>query len=397
MKILHLATDDKFLDHALPVFEAVYPNSNEAIVFSSSPTLCYVKATVSKIIKPSKRYDSSTVSMIRGFFRDCDIVVFHSLSGGFSDLVRLIPKETPAIWLGWGYDYYDLRSDLSLLLPKTKALKAALEPTTMFMMLRKFSKKLLENTGIIKSKRDVIKRMTIFAPVLPNEYKMIAKALRLNEFPSYSCWNYGTLEDNLVKGFETETISGNDILVGNSASFTCNHIETFDVLSQFSLNGRRVIAPLSYGNESYRKEIEKVGYENFGENFFPLVDFIPVHEYVSQIKNCGFVIMNHVRQQAVGNIVIMLFLGARVFVRQENPVYEFFKCAGVTISTVQELEVKPELLDSPLTVEERARNRTIVCDYWGREKSYERTRKLVDTALAVKGGKSPDFLTESSM
>lgn len=395
MKILHLATDDKFLDHALPVFEAVYPNSNDAIVFSSSPKLRYVKSTVNKIIKPSRRYDSSTASMIRVFIEDSDVIVLHSLPDSFADLVRFIPKEIPVIWLGWGYDYYDLLNNLSLLLPKTKALKATIEPMTMFMILRKSLKKLLENTGIIKSKRDVINRMTIFAPVLPNEYNMVATALRLNEFPSYSCWNYGTLEDNLVKGFETETIRGNDILVGNSASFTCNHIETFDVLSQLSLNGRRVVAPLSYGNQSYRKEIEKVGYENFGENFFPLVDFIPVNEYVAEIKNCGYVIMNHVRQQAVGNIVIMLYLGARVFVRQENPVYGFFKNSGVVISTVQELEGQPELLNLPLTAQERASNRAIVSDYWCRERAYERTRKLVEAAFSAKGVKSPALIAET--
>ena len=106
--------------------------------------------------------------------------------------------------------------------------------------------------------------------------------------------------------------------------------------------------------------------------------------------------MNHVRQQAVGNIVIMLYLGARVFVRQENPVYDFFKGSGVAISTVQELEEHPELLSLPLTEEERAGNRAIVSNYWGREKAYERTRKLVEAAFAAKGGERPELLTETN-
>lgn len=120
--------------------------------------------------------------------------------------------------------------------------------------------------------------------------------------------------------------------------------------------------------------------------------FMPVQDYVAIIKKCGYVIMNHVRQQAVGNIVIMLYLGARVFVRQENPVYDFFKSSGVVISTVQELEEHPELLNLPLTAEERASNRAIVSDYWGRERAYERTRKLVEAAFAAKGVKSPAML-----
>ena len=125
------------------------------------------------------------------------------------------------------------------------------------------------------------------------------------------------------------------------------------------------------------------------------MDFMPVQDYVAIIRKCGFVIMNHVRQQAVGNIVIMLYLGARVFVRQENPVYAFFKNSGVVISTVQELEGRPELLNLPLTAEERDSNRSIVSDYWGRERAYERTRKLVDAAFAAKGVESPELLTET--
>lgn len=88
----------------------------------------------------------------------------------------------------------------------------------------------------------------------------------------------------------------------------------------------------------------------------------------------------------------MLYLGARVFVRQENPVYAFFKNSGVVISTLQELEGQPELLNLPLSVEERASNRAIVSDYWGCERAYERTRELVEAAFAAKGVKSPAML-----
>lgn len=384
MKILHLATDDKFLDHALPVFEAVYPNSNEAIVFSSSLKLRYVKSTVSKIIKPRKSYDRSNASMIRNFFESCDVVVFHSFSGGFSGLVRLIPKETPTIWLGWGYDYYDLIDNLSLLLPKTKELKSVLQPITMSMKLRQTVKKLLEKTGIIENKIALIKRFAVFAPVLPSEYQMIKAAVKMEPFPRYVRWNYGTIEDNLVKGFEKETVSGNDILVGNSASFTCNHVESFDVLSQISLNNRKVISPLSYGEVPYREEIEKLGRNYFGDNFFPLRDFIPVEEYIAQIKSCGFVIMNHVRQQAVGNIIIMLYLGARVFLREENPTYRFLADQGVVLSTVQELIREPSLLSSELSEREKLNNRDFVSQYWGREQALINTKSLLSSTVNIK-------------
>lgn len=384
MKILHLATDDKFLDHALPVFEAVYPNSNEVIVISGSSELRYVKSKVDKVIKPTNWYNFNSSSRNRTLFIGGDIVVCHSLSDYSYRMFSFIPKETPVIWLGWGFDYYSLLDDLSLLLPKTQAMKSALQPVTISMKLRKRTKKILTTLGLMKSMRDAIKRVAIFAPVLPNEYEMVKAAVHMKSFPQYARWNYGTIEDNLIKGFENESVDGNDILVGNSASFTCNHIESFEFLSQIPLENRQIISPLSYGDAAYRREIAKVGRGYFEDNFVPLVDFMPADDYIARIKSCGYVIMNHVRQQALGNIVIMLYLGARVFLREENPVYPFMVEHGVILSTIQELEKNPILISTKLSQSEQHINKTFVSQYWGREQALTNTMNLISSVVNEK-------------
>jgi dTDP-N-acetylfucosamine:lipid II N-acetylfucosaminyltransferase len=45
-------------------------------------------------------------------------------------------------------------------------------------------------------------------------------------------WNYGSLEESLVKNFIGGRVSGNSILLGNSASFTNNHIEAFELIKK---------------------------------------------------------------------------------------------------------------------------------------------------------------------
>src|SRR5690554_2447419 len=219
---------------------------------------------------------------------------------------------------------------------------------------------------------------------------MVKSSRKWRHFPEFASWNYGTMEDNLIKGFEGEVVTGNAILVGNSATYTGNHAEAFDLLHKLGENDREVVAPLSYGDPQLAKELTSLGQEYFSGNFEPLMDFMPVQDYVDIIKNCGYVIMNHVRQQAVGNIVIMLYLGARVFVRRENPVYNFFTKSGVMLSTIQELEVNSELLHQPLTQSERDINRAIVSEYWSRERAYERTKELVEKAVLVKAGRRPE-------
>jgi len=303
------------------------------------------------------------------------------------------------MWLGWGFDYYsDLLGSISLHLNKTRKLyltHSMYNPRKIAFIGAAFMRNIGRRLQLRTMKISVIERVSAFSPVLPVEYELVKQSRRWRRFPIFSPWNYGTMEDNLIKGFEGEVVTGNAILVGNSATYTGNHAEAFDLLHKLGVNDREVVAPLSYGDPQLAKELTSLGQEYFSDNFEPLMDFMPVQEYVAIIKKCGYVIMNHVRQQAVGDIVIMLYLGARVFVRQENPVYGFFKNSGVVISTVQELEGHPELLNLPLTPEERASNRAIVSDYWGRERAYERTRELVESAFAANGLKSPTLLAEA--
>ena len=396
MKILHIATDDKFLDHAFPVFENVYPGANDVVVFSPKTPLKYVKLTPHYIETKRSGFFYKKPKLGRDFYRKYDLVIFHSLTVSTFPELASIPEDTPTVWLGWGVDYYeDLLGHIPLYLDTTKKIHSNLIAGKPKRRVAKLVKGVVRTFRPKGRKIKGIENITLFSPVLPEEYGMVKGSRKWRRFPKFASWNYGTMEDNLIKGFEGEVVTGSAILVGNSATYTGNHAEALDLIHKLGVNDREVVAPLSYGDPQLAKELTSLGQEYFSDNFEPLMDFMPVQDYVAIIKKCGYVIMNHVRQQAVGNIVIMLYLGARVFVRQENPVYDFFKNSGVVISTVQELEGQPELLNSPLTAEERASNRAIVSDYWGRERAYERTRALVDAAFAAKGVKSPALVAET--
>lgn len=393
MKILHVATDGQFLDQAFPVFEKVFPNANDVFVFAPEKKIKFVKLKPDHIETKRSSYFSRKPKLSKEVYQKYDLVVFHSLERStYPELLNISPK-TPTIWLGWGFDYYlDLLDDTSLYLDKTKniyrsySLKAHIQRTSVFIrrIVRIFQLRTL--------KIRMVERISVFSPVLPDEYELVKKSRKWKRFPEFAIWNYGTIEDNLIKGFEGEFVTGNGILVGNSASATGNHLEVFELLNKQRVKDQQIVAPLSYGDKRLAKKFSEIGGNYFGGNFRPLMDFMPIKEYVNIIKNCGYVIMNHVRQQGVGNIVIMLYLGARVFVRQENPVHDFLKGLGVSLSTVQELEEDPTLLQTPLTARERANNRAIVFDYWSREKAWERTQKLVYKALSLNRIMKPETL-----
>ena len=343
MKILHLASDEKFIDQAIRVFERAVPGGNTLYVYSGKK-LNFVK---------SPAHSPSKFSVLSGRvskeFLDFDVVIIHSLIPAWYKAISKIPEGTPIVWLGWGFDYYDyvFSSKEEALLPRTRGAQIVCgEKKISINKVRYLLAGLLKYW--LPKKEEIIDKIDIFCPVLPCEYSMVRKRFSGRRFPEYARWNYGCLEDDLIKGFESARVTGDSILVGNSASFTNNHLDVFDLFLRIGVENREIVTPLSYGNAQYRDFILKRGRDLFADSFDPMVKFLPLNEYVKKIQSCGFVVMNHVRQQAVGNILIMLYLGAKVFLRMECSTYAFFREQGVILFSIQELEETPDLLNDML-------------------------------------------------
>lgn len=377
LNILHLAKDEKFIDQAIKTFEQIAPGKNHLYLISSKKP---------KLVKsPAKTL--TKLQAITGLFSkellSHDIIVIHSLNPDWFNTINKLPKDKVLIWLGWGYDYYDIlhESESDLLLPLTK--KSWKEASQQESLIAKSKKKLKKLLSPVK-KQSIIERIDIFAPVLPSEYGMVKEKCFSEKFPKQAIWNYGNLEEDLVKGFINEKISGNAILVGNSASAENNHIDSFSLLSNLKIGHRKVITPLSYGNSKYRDLVLSEGHKYLEHQFVALTEFMPISEYVNTLKSCGFVIMNHLRQQAVGNIVIMLYLGAKVFLQKDCPTFKFFKQQGAEIFSIQELEKSPNLLNQKLDEKSQATNRRIVIENWSRAVSNSKTQQLLEQAHKIK-------------
>lgn len=383
MRILHLATDDKFIDQAFRVFEACFPQKNEVWVFSKYKKL-RVASQVGKKVVPIGFFGRWLPKKNANDYKGYDLVIFHSFGDLLYPEIFNIDEAVPVIWIGWGYDYYDLIGESDdYLLPSTKSIVSGLYVSDIRALLKSRLGSIVRRFLGVESKKNGVGRVKYFSPVLANEFELVLRAGDWKVFPEKAYWQYGTIEDDFVKDFKQEWVKGDSVLVGNSATPTCNHVEVFYFLDQIGFVGRRVIAPLSYGNKVYGDKVNEIGGRLFGSNFLSLRQFMPIDEYLSCIKECGYVIMNHKRQQAIGNIVTMLYLGARVFLRRESPAYQYFIDMGVIVNTVQELEESPLLLSLPLNEIERVANRKKVSEHWSRESSMQRTIDLVTQALCL--------------
>jgi len=72
-----------------------------------------------------------------------------------------------------------------------------------------------------------INRIDYFTPVLKEDYDLVKSSIK--DFkPKYIAWNYGAFQDALTRGLIRVDYIGNNILIGNSATDTNNHLEAFE-------------------------------------------------------------------------------------------------------------------------------------------------------------------------
>ena len=181
----------------------------------------------------------------------------------------------------------------------------------------------------------------------------------------WSNFTYNSL-DSIFKEAVPENKNSKNILIGNSGDPSNNHLDTFDVIHNFNLGDRLIYVPLSYGGkENYIKNILNEGEKKFGDNFRPLINFLNRMEYNDILNTVSAGIFNHRRQQASGNIISLLWLGKKVFLREESTLYKELKSWGLHIHSINQLN--EYLLFEPLSDNEIEQNRKILTDNFGNE------------------------------
>lgn len=377
--ILHLVPDDKFIDFAYSEFEKAAPNQNKFLVISDKEDkkFKYIKSAKVEKISPTKVISQKFIESLKNY----EFVVLHWFSAGDNAKIQLVLKascETKFVWLGWGGDFYKYIAGNrnSLFLKKTSKLWRHKNKIRViqFIPFKSFIKKIVryENDHL-----KAIKKIKYFAPIIPTEYDLLKNALP--QFKSkYVPFSYGNIDD-LLRGLEQHQIQGQNILLGNSATYENNHLEAFDLIAKLDIEHRNIIVPLSYGDSEYRDIIIAYGKNKFGENFLPLVDFMVKEKYHKIIASCSIVIMNHLRQQAMGNINTMMYLGAKIFLNPKNPVFAFFRNEGAYVFSTDTILKDPHKAFEVLSEKEIAENRKILKKYWSVKAVEDKTRILIET------------------
>ncbi len=177
---------------------------------------------------------------------------------------------------------------------------------------------------IYANKRHLIRNAYAVMNLIQDDYlKLIQKVKRIRgkSFVAPMLGSKRNTELRASISFREKSNNPYFILVGNSATESNQHREVFDLLKQYKDENIKVLCPLSYGIPKYRDEIVAYGQMCLGDKFVPILDYMEFSEYLKLLANCTVVVMNHNRQQAMGNISNAIYFGAKVYIREDTSMW----------------------------------------------------------------------------
>lgn len=333
----HFMIDDKFIDDFILDAETVAPKQNTYIFTFNQPAR-YVKSTAG-IHAP---FGSKVLIDIINRINNNDRVYIHWFHDLVMQIIENIDKKIPVYLFFWGGDF------LSNL------------PQIDFFNVDLFTRKLVSDID----EESIFNKIQILTNLQTDEHpqsihtdleKYKKNYSVRNQFLSrlnYFChWN--KLDFDIVKAIysckaeflpffynpKIDKISITDsknnakpiIWLGNSDTFTNNHVDAIEFLGRFSNYGIEVICPLSYGNNKYGDEIDKIGFKVFNNNWKSIRQFMPFDEYINTLANVDIVLMFHNRTQAAGNIIAFLLMGKKVYLKSQSTIYKLFRDNGINI------------------------------------------------------------------
>lgn len=364
--ILHVMPTEKFTDYAIAQFSALEIKSEFVLIPIDDP-LEYVKQRdKTKIVK----YKSAEYSNLLTHLGDYTGIILHSAHYYWAeDVLRAVPDYVKVAWMFWGGEIYG-RHDIG---------EHFLAPITSLISRIHTMHKIVEE----KKKKDyswelpieLYQRVDVCLTDEKEEYEY-SKCFLRNKM-TYMWYNYYTLEEMMGQMYE-ERCNGNNVIIGNSATDSCNYWDVLLRLKALHIGERKIVLPLSYGAQWISKSVSRYSKILFPKNTMPLLDFMPREEYNKVLLGCNTMIMGHYHPQAQGNIITGLWLGMRVYLSERSMTYHYFRRIGCKVYSIEhDLNRKNPDVFAPMTQEDIDTNRVVLKKFYSKEEMHKRNLEIV--------------------
>lgn len=360
--IVHVATDEKFIDAAYDIYSKAFPGMNLFLILKreSEKDIKYLNQIDNYIFVNT---NNDFVDVVEDYTKDAKIIVFHGMNYFQSFLaIKLSKHSKKYVWCIYGAEVYNnnlivkngsvgLKTYKAFVFNYNKWLKDIFRSVYYLLIKGKEN----PNSMVKKSFKKMDYAAILYEEELANYFELGI----VNSSIKFLKFTYYPLEIILNKN--SCFVNGANILVGNSVSPTNNHLEAFELIENFDIKKFKILSLLSYGDEQYANEIIKLGKQKFGDRFYPISKYMPLTDYQNILQSCGIVIMNHYRQQAVGNVINAIYLGAKVFLSEKNTLFHYLKRIGCYVYSIEnDFVIGNNEIFSLLTSEQMIHNRSVV-------------------------------------
>ena len=365
---LHVLLDEKVVNSFMSMMEEAFPNESTYLIIAKDGKPKRVKSHNNVVsFDENGKQLKHFLSNISGYRHVC----LHSMVGKkFYSYIH----HPSVSWVIWGSDLYGplLRfRGYNIYYDKAQQYKvrAGRMPVWIYKLLtdiRDFPK--------VRREEWMINRLSYVITDNGCDYDVFKHYFGDKKIIFYGTINYYPIENLIDPSKQDEQCSGNAIWVGNSADANGNHVLVYEKLKALP-DDIKIMSPISYGDVRFMKYLDAEGQRILGKKFSPLKDFLPVNEYYEKFLQASAFVFAHYRQCAVGNILMALYFGGKVFLSNNNPLLKMYKESGFYIYSIED-DLTEAFVVSPLDKEKRQSNRELVLTIASHESSIDQLKNV---------------------
>ena len=362
--IYHICPPDtKFIHPLLDRFELVIPDFNRCIIIVSRHHADHKTDLNTNRIEYYGPINKEIIKKIKT--SDCHGVIVHTLNDDILELSLNLSSNVPIFWRSWGPDLHDIiYPDNDLTLPYTEKLvyggdifnRSSLK--FLRTLYHRISGKDKDRKVRILKKQEFLRSVNFIATTTRTEFRMLHEKLQGIK-AEYMPLNYRSLDLKSLPELIDINNNNDSAMIGHSSYSYQNHADILYKLKSESYEGS-IVVPLNYGNSIYRDKIISLGKKLFNGQIDFLTDFLKFEDYQKFINKFHAFILNSKVQSGGGNVMYFLFQGSKVYLREENPVYQDYKEIGIKLYSIQKELNRSHLVNENISLEDQKNNRGII-------------------------------------
>ncbi len=267
-----------------------------------------------------------------------DKIILHPLNYDAAIFLLEGLKKFPnakVYWVCWSYEVYNYHIDNRTFFDDFSK-NFYLENTSIKTILKEGVRSILSLLRIpFFSKyhlKNAYARVNYFCSFLEEDYTEMKRLTGYTQM-EYLPFSYTSLEE-LMPSLSKYKIKGDAIIVGHAASLESNQFEILHALKKIALQNK-IILPIAYGNTKYQQEIIKEAKDLFAGQVDIIEQKMSLEDYYVKLEEASFAIFNLKIQQGLGNMLGLLWIGTKVFLREESSTYKQFKKWNLLVYSTQ--------------------------------------------------------------